>query len=211
MVTTYSYEAETQRLVGIRTERVSATKVLQDLRYEYDPVGNVLVITNDAEETRFWRNQEVVPENHYAYDSLYQLVSASGRVMASAVQQSSNLPDVTSFDNATYTNYTRTYTYDNAGNLKQIRHSAPASGNNYTVNMTVSDCSNRAVRAARLRKTRTMSERCSLPVASRNSFYGRRACCGRRATNYSRSGPLPATAQPGSGSTITGFGSTGCT
>ena len=106
VVTTYSYEAEIQRLVGIRTERVSATKVLQDLRYEYDPVGNVLVITNDAEETRFWRNQEVVPENHYAYDSLYQLVSASGREMASAVQQSSNLPDVTSFDNATYTNYT---------------------------------------------------------------------------------------------------------
>ncbi|TCC15071.1 RHS repeat protein, partial [Kosakonia quasisacchari] len=43
VVTTYSYEAETQRLVGIKTERTTATKVLQDLRYEYDPVGNVLV------------------------------------------------------------------------------------------------------------------------------------------------------------------------
>ncbi|WP_436874804.1 RHS repeat-associated core domain-containing protein, partial [Kosakonia sacchari] len=107
--------------------------------------GNVLVITNDAEETRFWRNQEVVPENHYAYDSLYQLVSASGREMASAVQQNSNLPDFTSFDNATYTNYSRIYSYDNAGNLTKIQHSAPASGNNYTVNMTVSDRSNRAV------------------------------------------------------------------
>jgi len=48
VVTTYSYEAETQRLVGIKTERPSVSKVLQDLRYEYDPVGNVLVITNDA-------------------------------------------------------------------------------------------------------------------------------------------------------------------
>ncbi|QHM95138.1 RHS repeat domain-containing protein [Kosakonia sacchari] len=145
VVTTYSYEAETQRLVGIKTERMTPAKVLQDLRYEYDPVGNVLVITNDAEETRFWRNQEVVSENHYAYDSLYQLVSASGREMASAVQQNSNLPDVTSFDNATYTNYTRTYTYDNAGNLTKIQHSAPASGNNYTTSITVSDRSNRAV------------------------------------------------------------------
>ncbi|WP_234455612.1 RHS repeat-associated core domain-containing protein [Kosakonia sp. LAM2021] len=145
VVTTYSYEAETQRLVGIKTERITATKVLQDLRYEYDPVGNVLVITNDAEETRFWRNQQVVPENTYAYDSLYQLVSATGREMASAVQQNSNLPDFISFDSATYTNYSRIYTYDNAGNLTKIQHSAPASGNNYTTSVTVSDRSNRAV------------------------------------------------------------------
>lgn len=145
VVTTYSYEAETQRLVGIKTERITAAKVLQDLRYEYDPVGNVLVITNDAEETRFWRNQQVVPENTYAYDSLYQLVSATGREMASAVQQTSNLPAYSSFDDATYTNYSRTYTYDNAGNLTKIQHSAPASGNSYTTNITVSDRSNRAV------------------------------------------------------------------
>ncbi|MFE4110896.1 RHS repeat-associated core domain-containing protein [Kosakonia sp. YIM B13611] len=145
VVTTYSYEAETQRLVGIKTERATTTKVLQDLRYEYDPVGNVLVITNDAEETRFWRNQQVVPENTYAYDSLYQLVSATGREMANAVQQNSSRPDFTSFDNATYTNYSRTYTYDNAGNLTKIQHSAPASGNNYTTSITVSDRSNRAV------------------------------------------------------------------
>ncbi|QOV62597.1 RHS repeat protein [Kosakonia pseudosacchari] len=145
VVTTYSYEAETQRLVGIKTERITAAKVLQDLRYEYDPVGNVLVITNDAEETRFWRNQEVVPENRYTYDSLYQLISATGREMANAVQQNSSRPDFSSFDDATYTNYSRTYTYDNAGNLTKIQHSAPASGNNYTTSMTVSDRSNRAV------------------------------------------------------------------
>ncbi|MDN2488111.1 hypothetical protein MML63_20980, partial [Kosakonia sacchari] len=105
----------------------------------------VLVITNDAEETRFWRNQQVVPENRYAYDSLYQLVSVTGREMASAVQQNSSLPAYSSFDDATYTNYSRTYTYDNAGNLTKIRHSAPASGNNYTTSITVSDRSNRAV------------------------------------------------------------------
>ncbi|TCB92087.1 RHS repeat protein, partial [Kosakonia quasisacchari] len=62
-----------------------------------------------------------------------------------AVQQNSSRPDFTSFDNATYTNYSRTYTYDNAGNLTKIQHSAPASGNNYTTSITVSDRSNRAV------------------------------------------------------------------
>ncbi|HDX4396578.1 TPA: RHS repeat protein, partial [Enterobacter bugandensis] len=46
VVTTYLYEPETQRLTGIKTERpsghASGAKVLQDLRYDYDPVGNVL-------------------------------------------------------------------------------------------------------------------------------------------------------------------------
>ncbi|HHE7966793.1 RHS repeat protein [Serratia marcescens] len=149
VVTTYTYEPETQRLTGIKTERpaghASGTKVLQDQRYEYDAVGNILSVHNDAEVTRFWRNQKVVPEQTYRYDSLYQLVSATGREMANIGQQSSNLPALSSFDNATYTNYTRLYTYDSAGNLTQIRHSAPATNNNYTTNITVSSRSNRGV------------------------------------------------------------------
>ncbi|MGJ0638779.1 RHS repeat-associated core domain-containing protein [Xenorhabdus bovienii] len=152
VVTTYTYEPETQRLVGIKTERpqghAQGTKVLQDLRYEYDPVGNVLHITNDAESTRFWRNQKVVPENTYVYDSLYQLVTATGREMANAGQQGSRLPSVTvplPTDSSAYTNYTRSYIYDTGGNLTQIRHSAPATNNSYTTAITVSDRSNRGV------------------------------------------------------------------
>ena len=152
VVNTYTYEPQTQRLIGIKTERpsghASGAKVLQDLRYEYDPVGNVLNIHNDAEETRFWRNQKVVPENTYTYDSLYQLVSATGREMASARAQDSHLPRATSplsTDNAAYTNYSRTYTYDSAGNLIQISHSSPAINNRYTTDITVSERSNRGV------------------------------------------------------------------
>ncbi|WP_274712938.1 RHS repeat domain-containing protein [Xenorhabdus bovienii] len=152
VVTTYSYEPETQRLIGIKTERlaghVAGVKVLQDLRYEYDPVGNVRLLTNDAEATRFWRNQKVVPENTYVYDSLYQLVTATGREMANAGQQGSRLPSVTvplPTDSSAYTNYTRSYTYDTGGNLTQIRHSAPATNNSYTTAITVSDRSNRGV------------------------------------------------------------------
>lgn len=149
VVTSYTYEAETQRLIRIKRERPdghsAGVKVLQDLRYQYDPVGNVLAVTNDAEETRFWRNQKVMPESTYLYDSLYQLISATGREMAGAGQQGSQLPAISSFDSATYTHYTRTYHYDSAGNLTRIRHSAPATGNSYTTEMTVSDRSNRAV------------------------------------------------------------------
>ncbi|AZC51666.1 Putative insecticidal toxin complex [Pseudomonas chlororaphis subsp. piscium] len=152
VVTSYTYEPETQRLIAIKTERPSGhaagAKVLQDLRYEYDPVGNVLKISNDAEETRFWRNQKVVPENTYVYDSLYQLVSATGREMANAGQQGSSLSSATvslPTDGSAYTSYTRTYNYDSAGNLTQIRHSAPATNNSYTTNITVSNRSNRGV------------------------------------------------------------------
>ncbi|MBS9437742.1 RHS repeat protein [Photorhabdus noenieputensis] len=151
VITEYSYEPETQRLIGIKTRRpLDAnsldSKVLQDLRYEYDPVGNVISIRNDAEATRFWHNQKVVPENAYTYDSLYQLISATGREMANIGQQSHQFPSpALPSDNNTYTNYTRTYTYDRGGNLTKIQHSSPATQNNYTTNITVSNQSNRAV------------------------------------------------------------------
>ncbi|EPC7545106.1 cytotoxic necrotizing factor Rho-activating domain-containing protein [Morganella morganii] len=148
VITTYSYEPETQRLIGIKTERPAGhkngAKILQDLRYEYDPVGNILSITNDAEETRFWRNQKVVPKNTLIYDSLYQLVKAAGRETATT-PQNTDLPYPVPADNMAYTNYTRIYTYDNAGNLTQIRHSSPATGNNYTTPITISESSNRGV------------------------------------------------------------------
>src|SRR5690606_30540465 len=95
-----------------------------------------------------WRNQKVVPENTYVYDSLYQLVSATGREIAGAGQQGSNLPSATvplPTDSAAYTNYILTYCYDDVGNLIQVRHSAPATGNNHTTNITISDRSNRGV------------------------------------------------------------------
>lgn len=151
VVTTYEYDPQTQRLMGMKTERpvghTTGAKVLQDLRYEYDPVGNVVKVRNDAEATRFWRNQKVVPESTYVYDSLYQLVSASGREMANSGQSGSELLPATiqPVDSSSYTNYTRTYTYDDAGNLTQIRHSCPATRNSYTTSITVSSRSNRAV------------------------------------------------------------------
>ncbi|WP_139139919.1 RHS repeat-associated core domain-containing protein, partial [Pseudomonas monteilii] len=70
-----------------------------------------------------------------------------GREMADARRQGQGRdhPALIAFDDATYTRYTRTYTYDRAGNLAQIRHRAPATGNSYTTDITVSERSNRAV------------------------------------------------------------------
>lgn len=155
VVTTYHYEPRTQRLAGITTERpaghASGARVLQDLRYAYDPVGNVLVVRNDAEATRFWHNLRVTPENHYTYDSLYQLVSASGRETLSNARRASSHPPAAlplPPHDTTLTPYTRSYDYDRGGNLTRIVHTAPPPGDSYTLRMTVSECSNRAVSAA---------------------------------------------------------------
>ncbi|EHE1605816.1 RHS repeat protein, partial [Salmonella enterica] len=129
VVVNREYEPQTQWLKRIKTERPAGhpqgAGVLQDLRYEYDPVGNVKCVRNDAEETRFWRNQQVEPENRYGYDSLYQLVSASGREKVNIGQQNRSFFPA---DSISCTRYLRTYTYDSGNNLTRIRHSASGSG-----------------------------------------------------------------------------------
>ncbi|WP_368927909.1 RHS repeat domain-containing protein [Proteus columbae] len=152
LVTTYEYEPETQRLLHVKTQRpqghVLGAKIMQDLRYEYDPVGNIICLKNDAEATRYWRNQKIVPENRYVYDSLYQLVSATGRESANqqtpASMQSQTITTLVK-DAQSYTNYTRLYAYDRGGNLTQIRHNSPIAQQNFTQDITVSNKTNRAL------------------------------------------------------------------
>ncbi|HID7803366.1 TPA: RHS repeat domain-containing protein [Proteus mirabilis] len=152
LVTTYEYETETQRLLHVKTQRPQGhalgVRVIQDLRYEYDPVGNVICLKNDAEATRYWRNQKVVPENRYVYDSLYQLVSATGRELTNqhtpASIQSQTITTLVK-DAQSYTNYTRLYTYDRSGNLIKIRHHSLLAQQSFTQNICVSLRSNRAL------------------------------------------------------------------
>lgn len=152
VVTHYDYEQGAQRLSRIRTQRpaghAAGARLLQDLRYTYDCVGNVVSVINDAQETRYWRNQKVQPRNAYSYDSLYQLVKASGREMAIGRHpglRARTAAFMPSPDTSTYTLYSRSYCYDTAGNLTRIRHSSPAYANNYTTAITISDASNRGV------------------------------------------------------------------
>ncbi|UXA33916.1 hypothetical protein KZA80_16875 [Proteus terrae] len=152
LVTTYEYEPETQRLLHVKTQRPQGhalgAKIMQDLRYEYDPVGNIICLKNDAEATRYWRNQKIVPENRYIYDSLYQLVSATGRESANqktpASMQSQTITTMVK-DAQSYTNYTRLYIYDRGGNLTQIRHNSAIAQQSFTQDITVSNKNNRAL------------------------------------------------------------------
>ncbi|AZE49065.1 Putative insecticidal toxin complex [Pseudomonas chlororaphis] len=148
VVSDYVYEPQTQRLSTLTTTRPAQSgrvSLLQSLAYQYDPIGNLLAITDAAKTTRHTRNQRVVPGNQYTYDALYQLCQASGRENANAGQQTQALPPaiVPLWQEAgELTNYTRTYTYDRANNLTAIQH---VGLHPYTQQMVVASTSNRAV------------------------------------------------------------------
>ena len=141
--TTYTYDERDWRLMQVKTLRpdLSARQpLLQDLRYEYDPVGNIVSIEDAAEATRFYKNQRVIPKQTYTYDALYQLSSATGRENDSPQSQASSLSPLN--DSAQYVTYSRQYSYDRAGNLHNIKHTGASQ---YTLDMQVSSRSNRAI------------------------------------------------------------------
>src|SRR5450830_1212660 len=73
VVSTLTYRPEDGRLIRLQA-RHGTEAALQDLRYEYDPVGTVLSIEDAALPIRYFANQRVEPIKHYDYDSLYQLI-----------------------------------------------------------------------------------------------------------------------------------------
>lgn len=148
---TYFFEPRTQRQVQLRIERPAShalgARLLQDLQYSFDPVGNVVSERDEADNRRFWRNQVAEPQTTYCYDSLYQLVGACGREQVNASSRAGeyNTPSPSPYDETLVTRYTRNYIYDTAGNLTRMVHRVPASNHCRVVEITVSDRSNRAV------------------------------------------------------------------
>ncbi|CRM45496.1 RHS repeat-associated core domain protein [Pseudomonas sp. 31 R 17] len=93
---------------------------LQDLRYVYDPVGNILSIEDKALPVRFYANQRIEPINRYTYDSLYQLIEATGWEAGSANRGPAHIEDP-----AAVANYRQTYRYDAGANLLELIHHGP--------------------------------------------------------------------------------------
>jgi RHS repeat-associated protein len=52
---------------------------LQNIHYTYDPVGNLTYIQDGAQQTIYFKNQQVDPSANFTYDALYQLIQATGR------------------------------------------------------------------------------------------------------------------------------------
>jgi RHS repeat-associated protein len=137
--TKYTYDKETFRLVQLLTTRNNGN-ILQDLRYTYDPVGNITRLKDNAQAGVFFDNEQVQALNSYEYDAIYQLINAQGRKHAGQtdVQPKANLNTNSQFRNHPFVNsgninpndanafrnYTETYTYDKAGNLTEQHHNA---------------------------------------------------------------------------------------
>lgn len=134
--TIYEYDPETMRLIYLRSNH--NTKVLQDLRYTYDPVGNITFIKDDAHDPEFFSNQVVESSSSYSYDALYRLVQATGRENNTALNFDKDnwndapfMHQINPGNPMAVWNYTQKYSYDSVGNISQIIHMNDGSSANW--------------------------------------------------------------------------------
>ncbi|MBK6520151.1 MAG: DUF5615 family PIN-like protein, partial [Polyangiaceae bacterium] len=128
--TAYEYDELTYRLLHLTTTRTAPSNTLQDLSYTFDPVGNIVAISDAAQQTLFYNNSVVLPQNLFEYDALYRLLSATGREHASIgdVQLDhndlplQNLPH--NNDASAVRTYLEEYQYDAVGNILEMFHEA---------------------------------------------------------------------------------------
>ncbi|MHC8288193.1 RHS repeat-associated core domain-containing protein [Pseudomonas sp. XS1P51] len=122
---------------------VPGQPALQDLTYDYDAAGNIKCLTDSADPVHYHRNQRIEPTHRYRYDSLYRLIEASGRQL----RNTPGGPQLPAFqsepDPGQLENYTRIYTYDEAGNLEVMQHQADSE--NRTERTAIARLNNRSL------------------------------------------------------------------
>jgi len=145
----YSYEPTTFRMTSLVTTRDIDSKVLQDITYVYDPVGNIVKLTDGSHDCVFTNNQQVNAACGYTYDAMYRLTAAAGREHVALAQNADT--DATAFLRSAWAhlnnsqqlvNYTENYVYDTAGNLTQVQH---AGASTYTRYIDIDTASNRGL------------------------------------------------------------------
>ncbi|WP_440805531.1 RHS repeat domain-containing protein [Pseudomonas syringae] len=144
VVSRYVYDQQDGRLTELSALSADGS-VLQKLNYSYDPAGNVLLINDASQPDRYCGNQRIEPINRYCYDTLYQLIEATGREVRHGASHGPALPGLQplpTLDPCQVSNYTQRYSYDAAGNLLQMRHEG---AHNFTRNMHVAPDSNRSL------------------------------------------------------------------
>lgn len=121
VISHYRHDAANGRLVGLSAHKPRGL-VLQDLIYTYDPVGNVSSIKDAAQATRYFANQQIEPLRTYRYDTLYQLIEATGWEFKATQTGPVPVYQPLPLDPNQIGHYTQTYHYDAGGNLLDLEH-----------------------------------------------------------------------------------------
>ncbi|PVZ59090.1 RHS repeat-associated core domain-containing protein [Pseudomonas sp. B1(2018)] len=117
------FDPEDGRLTTLHAQMPSQPP-LQSLAYAYDPVGNPIRMTDATQSIRYSRNQSVAAISTWQYDTLGQLIEASGRQRCNA-PGGPHLPAfVSPPDPGQLENYLQTFDYDAGGNLEVLHHHA---------------------------------------------------------------------------------------
>ena len=142
------------RLTALRPASFAANaQTVQDLRYFYDPVGNITRIRDDGDiqNVVFFANRRVEPSGDYTYDPLYRLIAAQGREhlgqTGSALSAAQQVTDDESFqtrlpqpgDGNAMGTYVESYGYDALGNILSMAHVVASGG--WTRNYAYSEAS----------------------------------------------------------------------
>jgi len=130
--TTFEYDPLTFRLTRLATLRAKDGVQIQDLRYTYDPVGNITFIEDLAQQTVFFANAMVGANAGYVYDAIYRLIHAEGREhIAQAAYDQTLIPAAGQLLSpnvfAAMRRHREDYDYDAVGNFKTMKHT-PATG-----------------------------------------------------------------------------------
>jgi RHS repeat-associated protein len=147
--TGYTYDPDTFRLKRLLTINLNTLDnpddaTVQDLRYHYDPVGNITRVRDHAQQTLFYANTIIDPTQDFTYDAIYRLIQAKGREQ---INNGDFSIEDNWYDNG-YTvplgsdaaqNYTQKYVYDNVGNILSLQHIAGSGSYTRTYDY-VSDC-----------------------------------------------------------------------
>ncbi len=144
MRTVSSYDPADGHLLSLANQGPDGV-FLQNLSYRYDPAGNITEITDAALPIQYFANQRIEPVRRFTYDTLNQLIKATGWETAKP-SFGPALPEWQAFgppDASRWRNYSETYHHDAAGNLRERTH---LGAENDTLIMRVAEHSNRSIK-----------------------------------------------------------------
>lgn len=144
VVTRYSYDEKTYRLKHLRS--FAEGENYQNIKYTYDPNGNITQIYDLAQPIFFTNNERIEPKHQYHYDSLNRLISAKGREnkenfpCPSGAKDNPLVPQIPANADNVRT-YSQQYRYDPVGNILKMKHLAQ--NGSWTRSYIYADDSNR--------------------------------------------------------------------